>query len=102
MSLGALEWGFSLMLQTALISGTTRQRRIVTVPLEGTSRGRGSHFFTVEGGGVCGGLFFWSSLHNPQGNGLPCLGHLVALIAFHLGGVAAREPHLVCILLDFD
>ena len=93
------------MLQTALISGTTRQRRIVTIPLEGTSRGRGSHFFTVEGGGVCGGLFFWSSLHNPQGNGLPCLGHLVALIAFHLafhlGDSAAGQPHLVCIFLDF-
>ena len=38
-----------------------------------------------EGGGACGGLFLWSSRHCPQGNGLPCLGHLVALMTFHLG-----------------
>src|SRR5258708_5929284 len=47
-------------------------------------------------GGTCGGLFFWSSRQSPQGNGLPCLGHLVALISVHLGvpiGVAElTEP----------
>src|SRR5579872_5338524 len=41
--------------------------------------------FSVTGGGACGGLFFCSSRHGPQGNGLPCLGHLVALMASHLG-----------------
>ena len=39
-------------------------------------------FPVVGGGGACGGLFFWSSRHSPQGNGLSCLGHLVALIDF--------------------
>jgi hypothetical protein len=56
--------------------------------------------FSVVGGGTCGGLFFCSSRHGPQGNGLPCLGHLVALMASHLdlaigqkGGRMAGQLH---------
>ena len=58
-------------------------------------------YLLLGGGGACGGLFFCSSRHNPQGNGLPCLGHLVALIAFHLGGAAAKRPRLVSTLFGF-
>src|SRR5277367_4254793 len=41
-------------------------------------------YFVVGFGGAWGGLVLCSSRHAPQGNGLPCFGHLVALIAFHL------------------
>src|SRR6267154_1941288 len=49
-------------------------------------RGDGYLGLSLTGdGGACGGLFFWSSRQSPQGNGLPCFGHFVAVITFHLG-----------------
>jgi hypothetical protein len=59
--------------------------RIDEIGLRNLLRGRILDYFVASRGGTCGGLVLCSSRHNPQGNGLPCLGHLVALIALHLG-----------------
>ena len=55
-----------------------------------------SYFLAVGGGGACGGLPFCSSRHNPQGNGLPCLGHFVALMLYtsESGQTAAPASNL--------